>query len=261
MNISIRMLKIVSIILWIIIIFFSITAVLSVMNLGINIGEIQIFPLGDGITFSLPFSISNNGYYEIADLNITSRVTDYDGKVLDTSETLIHSIQQGTNISDSHQVSVDLDSILTLDKEFLLLEDSEFHVEIFAGLNFARAVPVQLSTNTTIPWGAPFANLSIGHFSVSPYNLTHVRARLPLSFENHALLDISGTLLIEVYNNTSEPLTTGMTRIDVPSGSIYSDDFYVIVHQTDVTELIDGGLLHMVFETPMFTLEWDEQYD
>ena len=260
MNISIKMLKIVTVILWLIIVFFSITAVFSVMNMGITIGQVEMLPSSRGLTFSLPFTISNGGYYEIADLNVTTRVTDPDGALVDVSNTIIPSIPQGSNITASHDVSIDLDNILSLNRESLLLEDGDFNVQVFAGLDFARAVPVQLSTNTTIPWGAPFADLSIGSFSVSSFNLTHVEATIPISFENHAILSIAGTLIVEVYSNSQQRVATGTTFINVPSGSGYSNGVSVYARQQDLTTLTGTGTLHMVFETPMFTVEWDEPY-
>ncbi|PVX24265.1 MAG: hypothetical protein CW691_08130 [Candidatus Bathyarchaeum sp.] len=261
MKIAIRMLKIVTVILWIIIVFFSVTAVFSVMNLGLTVGQVEMLPSSNGITLSLPFTINNGGYYEIADLNVTTRVTDSDGAVLDQTETVVASIPQGNNVSAAHKVSIDLETILSLDQTSLLLEDSDFNVEIFAGLNFAKAVPVQLSTNTTIPWGAPFAQLSVGQVSVSSHNMSHVEGTVPLSFENHAILDISGTLRLEVYNNSKEKIASGMTVISVPSGSSYTDDVSVYARQQYESALTSSGTLHMIFETPMFTVEWDEQYD
>ena len=168
MKIAIRMLGIATIILWLVILFFSVTAVYSVMNLGVNLGEVQMLPSSKGITFSLPFSIDNNGYYEIADLNLTTRVTDPDGTLIDLTETFVQSIPRDTTVNATHTIPIDLDAILSMDYLPFLFEDSEFNVEIFVGLNFARAVPVQLSTNATIPWGAPLADFSIGSISVSP---------------------------------------------------------------------------------------------
>ena len=260
MNISIKMLKIVTIILWIIIVFFSVTAVISAMNLGIIIGEVQIFPSGNGITFSLPFSISNDGFYEIVDLNLTTRVTDPDGIVLDLSETVISSIPPGTNVSESHKVTIDINDMLSMNQESLLLKDSNFMVELFSVLDFAKVVPVQLSTNTSIPWGAPFAQLSIGQFAVSPHNTTHVEAKIPISFENHAILDIFGTLIVEVYDNSIEQIASEKTLINVPSGYSYSENASFFVKEQDVSTLTNSGILHMIFETPMFTVDWDEQY-
>ena len=260
MKIAIRMLSIATIILWIVILFFAVTAVYSVMNLGANLGEAQILPSSKGITFSLPFSINNNGYYEIADLNLTTRITDPEGTVVALTETVIPSIPRGTTVNASHTVPIDLEVIQSMDHVTLLLDDSEFNVEIFAGLNFARAVPMQLSTNATIPWGAPFAHFSIGRISVSSHNITHEEAEIRVRFENHAVLDLTGSMELEFYNDSKELITSGKTDIRVPSGQGYEGVVYAYPRQQDVSKLTSSGNVHVVFETPMFTVEWDEQY-
>jgi hypothetical protein len=260
MKIAIRMLSIAAIVLWLVILVFSVTAVYSVMNLGINIGEVQMLPSSNGISFSLPFSILNNGYYELADLNLTTRVTDQNGTVFDITETLVPSIPRGSNVNATHTISVDLNDILSMDHVSLLLNDSSFNVEIFAGLNFARAVPVQLSTNATIPWGAPFAHFSIGTISVSPHNGTHVEARIPVSFENHAVIELTGTLKVEVYSDSNEHLTSGIASINVPSQQSYADRLLGYARQQDASKLTGSGKMHVIFETPVFVVEWWEQY-
>jgi len=260
MKIAIKMLSIATIILWIVIFFFSVTAVYSVMNVGINLGKVQMLPSSKGIIFSLPFSITNNGYYELTDLNLTTRVTDPDGTVLDLTETFVSSIPQRTNVNASHTIPIDLDTIMSMDHVPLLLNDSSFNVEIFSGLNFARVIPVQLSTNVTMPWGAPFAHFSVGTISVSPYNSTHGEALIPVSFENHAILDITGTLKLEFYNNSDEQIVSGMTPISVPSQQSYSDRILAYPRQQDISKLTGSGNMHVIFETPMFTVEWWEPY-
>lgn len=260
MKIAIRMLGIATIILWLVILFFSVTAVYSVMNLGVNLGEVQMLPSSKGITFSLPFSIDNNGYYEIADLNLTTRVTDTNETLIDLTETFIQSIPRDTTINATHTIPIDLDSILSLDYLPLLFEDSEFNVEIFVGLNFARAVPVQLSTNATIPWGAPLADFSVGSISVSPINSTHAEASMPLSFENHAILDLTGTLKLELCNDSQKLITSGETVITAPSQQRYSDRIVMYTSLQDASKVTSSGKVHVIFETPMFTVDWWDQY-
>jgi hypothetical protein len=261
MKIIIRMISIVTIILWAVILFFSITAIYSIMNLGINSGEVQMLPSSTGISFSLPFSINNNGYYELADLNLKTRVTDLNGTVFDVTETFVPSIPPSSNVTKTHTISIDLDSIMSMDYVFFLLNDSYFNLEIFADLNFARAVPVQLSTNATIPWGAPFAHFSIGTISFSPHNSTHVETRIPVSFENHAVIDIIGALKLEVYNYSNELIDSRTMFINVPSQQSYADDFLGYTTQQDVSEISRSGKMHMIFETPVFVVDWWEQYD
>jgi hypothetical protein len=254
------MLSIVAVILWIVILFFSVTAVYSVTNLSIDFGqEVQMLPSSNGISFSLPFSITNNGYYELADLNITTLVTDSEGTVFDVTKTFVPSIQRGSSVNASHTISVDLDSILSMDHVSLLLNDSSFNVEILAGLNFARVVPAQISTNATIPWGAPFANFSTGPISVSSHNSTHVEAKLPVSFENHAVLDLTGTLRVEVCDDSNESIFSGVLSIDAPSQQSYDNELVLYVASQDVSALTGNENVHVFFETPVFVVEWWEQ--
>lgn len=260
MNLTIRMLSIATIILWLVILFFSFTAVYSVMNLGLNLGEVQMLPSTSGITFSLPFSINNNGYYEIADLNFTTRVTDFNGTLINQAETFVHSIQQGITVSAMHTIPIDLDSITSLDYELLLFEDSEFNVEILVDLNFARAVPVQLSTNSSIPWGAPFADFSIGSISVSSLNQTHAEVSVPINFENHAILDLSGILKLELYNDSQSIITSGETIIDAPSKQSYNDRIVIYTSIQEASRVTSSGKIHAIFENPLFTFDWWDRY-
>jgi hypothetical protein len=260
MKIALRMLSIAAIVLWIVILFFSVTAVYSVMNLGIKVGEVQMLPSSNGIDFSLPFAITNNGYYELADLNLTTRVTDQNGTEFDITETLVPSIPRDSNINATHTVSIDLNDILLMDHVSLLLNDSSFNVEIFAGLKFARAIPVQLSTNATIPWGAPFAHFSIRTISVSPHNSTHVEARIPVSFENHAVINLTGTLKVEVYSNSNEYITSGTASINVPPQQSYFERLLGYARQQDASKLTGNVKMHVIFETPAFEVDWWEQY-
>ncbi len=260
MNITIKMLSIATFILWVVIIFFSITAVLSVMNLNVGIGEMQMRPSTKGIIFSLPFSINNEGYYELADLNLTTVIIDQNGTILDQTETFVSSIPQGSTINESHTIAIDLDTIRSLDLVPLLLNDSSFNLEVLAELNFARAVPVQLSTNITIPWGAPLAHFSIGTISISSLNNTHAEATIPVYFENHAIIGMQGLLKLQVYNDSNEQIMSGESIINVPSQQTYSDRIVSYPTLENSTKLTNRGRVHVFFVTPMFEVELWEQY-
>jgi len=260
MKITIRMLGIVTIILWIITIFFIVTSVYSVLQLGLTIGTVQMFPSSEGINFSLPFSITNNGYYELADLNLTTRIKDPSGTILDQSETLIPSIPKGTTTNATHTVPIDLDTIMSIDHVPLLLNDSSFDIEIFAALNFARTIPIQVSTNATIPWGAPLSHFYLGSLSVSSFNSTHGEATVHVSFGNHAVLDLIGTLKLEFYSDSQELIASGETAINVPSQRDYEGEINAYPRQQDIPKLNSRVSVHVIFETPMFVVEWEDSY-
>jgi hypothetical protein len=260
MKIAIRVVRIATIILSLIIVFFVITGVFSVTRLGLSVGAVQMLPSSEGINFSLPFSITNNGYYELADLNVTTRVLDAIGTLLAQSETFIPLISKGTTVNSTHTVPVNLEDIMAIDYVPLLLNDSNFTVELYGGLSFARAIPIQVSANTTIPWGAPLSNFLVGSPSVSPFNLTHAEAIIPISFENHAVLDLTGTLELEFLSASRELIAFGETAVNVPAGAGFNSEINAYPRLEDVTKLTDGATIHAVFETTMFTVEWEESY-
>jgi hypothetical protein len=179
---------------------------------------------------------------------------------LDDSETIIPSIPQGTTINTTHTVPIDLDTILSLDHVPLLLNDSSFEIAVFAALKFARAIPIQISTNGTIPWGAPLSHFYVGRLSVSSFNSTHGEATTHVSFENHAVLDLVGTLKMEFYSASQELIASGETAINVQSGKSYTGEIYAYPRQEDISKLNSSGNVRMIFETPLFLVEWEEPY-
>lgn len=252
---AIRALGLAIIILWILIIVFSVTAVYSVMNLGIDFGEPQVFPSSNGAVFSLPFFINNGGYYDISELNVTTRITDYNGVLLTQSNTFVPLVSGGSNVEAVHNVYIDLNEIMPMDYIELFFNDSFFGLNTFVTLNFAHVIPVQISANATIPWGAPFSDISVGEISVLPHNSTHDKVVITVSFENHSLSDVAGTMQLEIYNDVDELVTSVTTSLNVPSQQNYDEQVDTYLSLGDVSKLTESGKVRLIFETPMFMVE------
>jgi len=251
---AIRALSIAIIILWIFIIAFAATAVYSVMNLDIGFEETQFFSLNEDVVVSLPFFINNNGYYDISELNVTTRMTDYNGTLLSVSETFVPLVASGSNVETAHNISMDL-SDMSMEHTELFFNDSSFELDAFIALNFANVIPAQVSINMTVPWGAYFSNLSVGEIFVRSYNTTHSEVVIPVSFENHSYFDIVGTMQLEVYNNEDELVTSGQTNLNVSSSYGYDEQVKTYSSLEDVSKLTESGEVYFVFETSMFTVE------
>lgn len=257
---AIRALGLATTILWILIIVFSVTALQSIINLDIGFGEAQIFPSSEGMMFSLPFFINNTGYYDISELNVTTRITDYNGTLLALSKTFVPLVSRGSSVETAHNISVDLRDVMSMDYIQLFLNDSFFGLDTSIALNFAHIIPLQISTNATIPWGAPFSNFSIGEISSLPHNDTHSEVVIPLSFENHAFFGITGTMQLETYNDVNELVASGKTDLDVPSQHTYEGQVYAYASLDDVSKLTESGNVRIIFETPMFIVDWWAPY-
>jgi hypothetical protein len=81
-----------------------------------------------------------------------------------------------------------------------------------------------------------------------------------LSFENHAILDLSGTLILELYESSGDMITFGTIVIDVPSQDNYVGNISLETSYEDWITLESNGNLHLIFETPLFRVDWWEPY-
>lgn len=247
-------------IFWILIIAFSVTAVYSAMNLGIGFGEAQMLSSSKGFVFSLPFLINNNGYYDISELNITTRVSDCNGTSITSSSTFVPLVSRGSIVETTHNISISLDDIMSGEFTYLLFNDSSFDLGTFVALNFAHAIPIKISTNATISWGAPFYNFSVLEISTHPHNATSNKVVISINFENHAFLGITGVVRLEIFNNINELVACGTTSPDVPSGHRYDEQIVTYLDLVDLPRLTESGKVRVIFETPMFVLEWWTPY-
>ena len=232
-------------ILWILIIVFSATAVYSVMNIRMSLGQPQIFPSSGFIVVSVPLFVNNTGLYDLSELNMTVAVMDYNGSLVSTSATFVPSIPRGSSIETAHNVSMSLDDITSKLLDYLF-NDTVFNVDLSAKLNFARAIPFQASMNMTIPWGAPLYNFSIGQISYNYLNLTHQELIIPISFENHSpYFGVDGFMQVKIYNDNDELLGFTVSDLNVPSHSSYNSQVEIVV---DVSKITGSGEVRFYFE-------------
>lgn len=230
--------------LWILVILFSGTVVYSAMQIGMNFGEEPEMAVSNGeMIMSLPFSISNGGLYDISELNITTFIAAENETVISRSTTTVPLISRGDTVNETHDISISLDDIVTKNLTYMLFNDINLSVSMFIGLTYAYAIPLTISTDLPMPWGAPLNNLEIGEISPTPpYDL-------PLSFENHAFFGLNGTINLEIMDSLNELIGSGTTDILVQPGGVYDDTIPVTItgDRSDVAEV------HLYFDTSIFS--------
>jgi len=237
-------------IFWIFIIAFLATSVYSAMNVKMGFGEPQLFLSSGFVVISVPLSVNNSGLYDLSELNVTVDVMDYNGSLVLTSTTFVPLIPRGSSVETAHNASMSLDDILSK-AQIYLFNDTIFNVGMSMKLKFAHAIPLQISMNKTIPWGAPLYDFSVGQISYDYHNITHQRVTIPLSFENHSpYFGVDGTMRVEMYNDRSEVIASGTSSLNVPSHSKYEDQVELIV---DVLKLTPSGEMHFYFETSLLS--------
>lgn len=237
---------------WIILLFFTVTVVYSAFQVRVEPpeeDEFYVSSLDGTLVMSMPFDITNGGFYDISNFTITTLVKDSSGLLISDSSTTEPLIQRGSNVSIKHNMSISINQMTTENLSYLLFNDSLFDVGIALKLNYASVVPFQISTNFTMPWEAPLNNLTIRNVSVA-YNGTNFVATVPISFENHSIFSLDGTVRVELVDNMNRVLGSGAASFvpNVPPESSYSVPVEVVV--SDPTNIRTARLY---FATSIFS--------
>ncbi len=249
MKIPIRMIGIATTIFWVFLIAFFVSAVYSAKDMRFNLGEPQMHITSDNkILFSLPVTIDNKGYYNIGSFNVTTEILDEKDFTITRGSTFISVIEKDTEITTTHNMTIDINDLLQNSQDYLF-NDTELEIHEEIGMKLAGVIPVQASTNLSMPWGAPLYNFTLGEIEYTTFNLTHMRATIPISFENHAFFDLTGNIQIYMYNDTNILLSEGQTIIEAPQGAPYQG--YIELN-APITGISENGYFEVYFSTPFF---------
>ena len=235
-------------IFWVILLLFTITVVYSALQISPSFGEPSVSYSGDVLTTSLPLALYNGGFYDISKFNLTTLIRDQSGQTITASSTFVPIIGGGANTTITHTMSLSIEQLASGDLSDLLFKDGELDVEAILRLVYARAFPIEVSLNLSMPWGAPFANLTIGDVSVNPFNLTHVRILVPVSFENHSFLEMNGTARLEIIDQLNRVVGYGSAEFMVPPENRFETDVEVLM-SGDPSNIREA---HLYFQTTSF---------
>jgi len=229
---AIRALGLAIYIFWLVVIVFAVTIVYSATQLGVKLDteNSRTSTSGGTMVVSVPFSMENKGFYDISDLNITTIIHESNGVLVSNSSTVVSLISSGSKVDETHKISISLDKMSPASLSRLLFNDTNFDIDWSLALSYARVIPLKISTNSKMEWGAPLYNLDIGDIPTpQDYNISHVQAILPISFENHSFFTLNGNMRIEIINTLNQRVGGSTTHVTVPSESSYSNRLPVYV--------------------------------
>lgn len=253
MNVPIRALGIATSVFWVLLMAFMVLAAFSVKDLNFDFGEPQFTPAPDGqLTLSLPLYIDNRGYYSLKEFHLSTVFSDAEGAEISRDNTYVPVIPHGEKTTIIHNVTLSIVSLLENGQQYLF-NDNNLNVSVTAGLNFAELLPVEISTNFTFPWGAPFYNFALGAPSYGRFSSMQGAVTVPMSFENHAFFDLVGNIRIELYDGAGSLLDETQTLVDVPQGSAYDGSvaFNVPLESASLSTARNGHF-DVYFDTGVF---------
>jgi hypothetical protein len=234
---------------WTFLIAFFVSAVYSVKDMHFDFGQPQIEVTSDNkIIFSQPMSITNMGFYNLGSFNISTEVADKEGFIITRGSTFTPVIYKNDTVTVTHNMTIDVNDLLQRDKNYLF-NDTELKIYEKVGLSIAEVIPVQGSTNFSMPWGAPLYNFTLGKAEYTPYNLTHLKVVVPISFENHAFFDLVGKIQIQMYNSINIVVGEGQTNIETHHNSPYNGHLELYISIGGITA---SGHFEVYFLTALF---------
>ena len=248
MKISLRAMSWATRFFWIIALAVAITCIYSVTLIRLGFAEPIINLTGENITVTVPITLGNNGYYSIIDLNVTTLLANAEYNRITGATTYIPQIPPQNNSTILHNITLSIQDIMS--NEDYLFNDSNFTLYGKAQLEYANLIPFSFEVNTTIPWGAPFHNLTFGDPAYGAYNATQLSFVVPISFDNHSpYFDVTGIFRIEVLNSIQQVVGEGALSVDVPSGTSYSGQLEALINPVAIVEIDE---IRIYIETEMF---------
>ncbi len=253
MNVPIRMIGVATIIFWILLIGYIASAAYSLQDLHFSFGQTQFnVTQNHNLVLSLPLNIDNQGYYSLKDFNITTSLFDATGSEITKASTFVPAIPYGENVTVMHNVTISTDDLVSQGETYLF-HDSNLTLSVLAGINFAEFLPAQISTNVSIPWGAPFYNFGLGQPAYAISNNANAEMTVPLSFENHAAFDLTGNIRVELYDNSNSLLSQSQVTLNAPQHSIYNSNFeFNFPLKPNSSSQTKGGHFEVYFSTELF---------
>jgi hypothetical protein len=254
MKVPIRMTGIATSVLWIFLIIFCVSALYSLKDVQVQFGEPRISLTQDNeMLFSLPIGIFNNGLYNLGRFNVTTVIMGQQDETLARGSTSLPIISKGEAVNITHQMTVNLTSLLSTYQN-LLFNDTELQINATASITAAEVIPIQVSSNLSIPWGAPLYDFTLGppEFTVigEANSTVSCRVDVPLSFENHAFFDLAGTVRLRIYNGTNVFTSEGEVAIEVGQHSFYHGSLELYLPASFATR---NGYFEVYFSTSLFS--------
>jgi len=237
-------------IFWIVLLFFTVTAAYSAFKVaqGLRLGRPTTNQQDGSLLVSLPLTFNDTGLYDMSNFNITTLIRDGNGTFISGSSTFVPLIpRESKNFLVTHNLSLSPSQMTTDNLAYLLFNDSTLNVDAILKLDFARAIPLELATNTSMPWGAPLYSLTISDISATMITPGRFGVTFSVSYENHAFFDLDGSVLLELVDHVGNRLGTSSTILLPRGGSI---PFEVVVSNP-----LDIAAARLSFNTSYFSYD------
>jgi len=221
-----RVLTVASAALTLIFVLFCATLFVSVFQIQWRVGKAETSFDGTDLLIRFPINITNSGYYDINDFTISTATSDRNGTVFSAASKPT-TIKSQSNATIEHSIAIGIADFFTAHRDYLF-NSTELQVTENISLVAGGIVPVSLTINHTMFWGAPLSNLTVQTPTVTVLNYTHVQVTGRLQFANQAAFPVEGNVRLITYSGTQQTASTTYP-VNIPAGSACDVTLILIV--------------------------------
>jgi hypothetical protein len=220
----------------------------SATQIQFHVGNPSYSVNGENFVISVPVNISNNGLFDLQNLEINSTV--FEGGVeLFNSTTLISSIEPNSEATFAHNLTVNLPDFLEGHRD-LLFDDSELRAAESVCVVLASLFPAGVDFNSTYSWGAPLNGFNASNLLFQPINSTTVQVSLDVAFNNHATFSLEGNVTLSAFSG-AEQVAVQTLQLSVGSGGSFSSPIRLLLPTT-----VQVSRVSITVQTGLFS--WEE---
>lgn len=221
----------------------------SATQLQFHVGDASYTVNGEDFILSVPINVSNNGLFDLQNLQINTTVSD-NGTELFNSTTLVPNIAHQSETTFTHNLTLNLPDFLRNHQDFLF-NDTQLQAAENVKLVLAALIPVGLDFNSTYDWGAPLNGFSTSNLQFQLLNYTTILASLDVAFNNHATFPVEGNVTVTAFNGAAQVATQSL-QLSVKSG----DRFPKSTIQLMLPTTLPVSRVTMTIQTDLFN--WEE---
>ncbi|MGQ9759829.1 MAG: hypothetical protein ACUVQ5_04600 [Candidatus Methanomethylicaceae archaeon] len=239
--------------------------VLSIASVGftiletvqtIKVGEITQNISGNILEVIMPVSLSNRGVLAISDLFATASVKWNNGTLFEFASNRV-TLPPGGSGTLRLKGWVNLSGFTSETFLYIMTESQDFPLSALLQLSVTPFMNVNATVDGTFNWGAPMKNLSLGRSSVIPYNSSHLKVSIPISFRDESMFPLIGT--VKGYFFDEEENVIGeieKLQLEAQPGQSYSGTMTAYVLNTAISQ--QKVRLLIILDTNFGYLEWSE---
>jgi len=190
MNMPIRVIDIVTSIIWVLLIAVVALSAYSIKDLGFELYKpTATVTQNSTIVLSVPVRVINMGYSDMKPVTVTTTLLDAEGSEITKTSTLLDVLPRLQNVSLVENLT--LSAALLAEKGEQYFAGYNFTISVSVGSTFGGFLPAELSTNFVYQFNASFSSLSLRPPAVGVSASTSEKATAAVSFDNYASAEVS----------------------------------------------------------------------